>query len=105
MKTVCNELNSVKHRAYDIGIQLGFSTSQLAQFKQEGNLFVSVVDCWLRGNISNAPCSWKYMVEVLKSEQVGEMGLAGTLRGKYCGETTGRFNNSIADYVLQCFAL
>ena len=86
LRTVCNELEVVKHRAYEIGIQLNIPNSKLLQFKQDGNLLVSAVDHWLSGKIPNVSISWSSVVEALESKQVGETGLAEVIRKKYCDQ-------------------
>ena len=83
-RTTCNELAVVQHKAYEIGVQLGISHSQLMLFKQEGNPLASAVDHWLSGNVPDVPVCWESLVAALKSMQVGETGLAKTIREKYC---------------------
>ena len=53
-------------------------------FKQEGNLLASAVDHWLSGNVPDVPVCWQSLVAALESMQVGETGLAKTIREKYC---------------------
>ena len=74
----------MKHKAYEVGVQLGLPHSKLLQFKQEGNPLASAVDYWLRGNVPDVPVCWGALVAALESRQVGETGLAKTLREKYC---------------------
>ena len=83
-RTVCNELEDVKHKAYEIGVQLGISHGKLMQFKQDGNVLPAAVDHWLSGNVPDTPITWRSVVAVLESKQVGEMGLARVISEKYC---------------------
>lgn len=91
LKTVCNELEKVKHKAYEIGIQLGIPDSKLKQFEKEGRLLSDVVNYWLCRNVLETPITWNSVVAALKSEQVGEQGLAETLLKKYCTQPVDNF--------------
>ena len=86
MRTVYNELEDVKHKAYEIGIQLGIPHSKMVVFKQEGDILSAAVDFWLRGNVQDSyvPVTWGSIVAALESKPVGETGLAKTIREKHC---------------------
>ena len=84
LRTVCNELGEVEHKAYKIGIQLGIPRGKMVQFKQEGDILSAAVDYWLSRNISDVPITWESLVEILKSDYVGEVGCAKKIMGKYC---------------------
>ena len=84
LRTVCNELGGVKHKAFEIGVQLGVAHGKLMEWKKKDNLLSTVVDHWLNGNSPDVPCSWKSLVEVLECEYVGEPGCAKRIHAKYC---------------------
>ncbi len=85
LQAVCHELGRIKSQAFDIGIQLGIPRYKLMEFEKDTDPFSAVIDYWLQGNVEPAkPRSWKYIVEVLKSDYVGQPGLAETIRKKYC---------------------
>ncbi len=85
---MCNELGKVKHKAYEIGIQLGISHGNLISFKQDGvDLLSSEIDYWLNGNVNDVPVSWKAIVAALESEYVGEPACAQEIRMKYCQQS------------------
>ena len=97
LKTVCNELEVVKHKEYEIGIQLGVPNSKMLVFKKEGGLLLAAVGYWLSGNIPSVPITWESLVTALKSEQVGESGCAETICKKYCcqQEKSGDIKNQL----------
>ena len=66
-----------------IGVQLGIPHAKLLQFRDEIDPLSAVVNYWLRGN-AGVPISWKSIVTALKSEYVGEPGLAQRIYSKYC---------------------
>ena len=84
LRTIINELAEVKPKAHDIGIQLGVPLAKIVAFKGEGDLLTSVIDYWLRGNVSDVPVSWWFIVEALESKSVDESGCARRIREKYC---------------------
>ena len=89
-----NELEEVKHKAYAIGVQLGIPHSKMVQFKQDGDPLASAVDHWLCGNVPDVPVYWGALVAALESKQVGETGLAKTLREKYCDQQEEQASDS-----------
>ena len=56
------------------------------EFQQGLDPLSAVMDYWLRGNITEpaVPISWKSIVMTLKSEYVGEPGLAEHISKKHC---------------------
>lgn len=86
----------MKHKAYDIGIQLGIARSKLIQFEQEekSRLLSTAVDYWLNGNVPETPVTWHFLVAALRSEQVGETGLAEDISKKYCSQPKNTDANS-----------
>ena len=84
---ICNELGGVKHLYSAIGIQLGIPYSKLLQLKNEDDPLSAVVNDWLSGNVeSSMPISWETIVAALESPHVDEVGLADTIRKKFCQE-------------------
>ena len=85
LRSVTNELVSVKGKWYHIGVQLGVDDTELEKIEKEyqeiDRRFSEVIKFWLRGNTS-AAVSWKSLVEVLETPFVNEKGLAKTLREK-----------------------
>ena len=84
LRTLCNELSSIKYKTFEFGIQLGISYHKLMQFKLQDNFLGAVINDWLCGNVPGMPISWTSIVEALESESVGAKGLAKVLRDKYC---------------------
>ena len=84
LKSVYNELEAVKHKAYEIGIQLGVPNNKMLVFEKEGHLLLAAVDYWLCGNVPSVPITWESVVAALESEQVGELECAETIRKKHC---------------------
>lgn len=86
VRTVCNELSSVEHKAYRIGLQLGVPHCKMIVYKQQqgDDALSTAIDYWLRGNAPDVPITWNSIVEALKSHHVGEAGLAEAIATKYC---------------------
>ena len=86
LRTVCNELEGVKLKAYEIGIQLGIPHNKMLEFEKEGNILPASINFWLCGNVPDAdiPITWGSIVAALESKQVGEIGLARVIKAKYC---------------------
>ena len=74
----------VKHKAFEIGIQLGIPRGKMLQFKQEGDVLSAAIDYWLCGNVEDVPITWKSIVEVLQSGYIGEPKCAEAIQKKYC---------------------
>ena len=75
-----------KHKWLEIGVQLGISHRKLLEFKKEDDPLSAAVDFWLCGNVEGVPLTWRSVVEALKSEHVGEPGLARVVEKKYHSE-------------------
>ena len=85
LRSVCNELGTVKYKWFKIGVQLGIPHNKLLEFKKEEDPLAAAINYWLCGNLekSNNP-SWKSVVTALKSPHVDESGLAKSIAQKYC---------------------
>lgn len=87
MKTVTDELSTVASKSHAIGVQLGVPYDKLQAFKsrnETGEMFLAaIVNYWLKGN-SKVPISWNSIVDALKSDFIGEVGLAKEIYMKYC---------------------
>ena len=83
MRTVCNELGDIEHKAYKIGIQIGISRSKLLEFEKE-DLLSAAIDYWLCGNVPDVPVTWGSIVQALESKHVNETGCANRIKAKYC---------------------
>ena len=98
LRVICNELGSVKHLYFPIGIQLGVPHSKLTQFGKKEDPLSAVVDYWLSGSTKiSLPISWRSVVDALESEHVGERGLANTIREKYYQEEDQQ--EQVSDYI------
>ena len=89
LRAICNELGSIEHKSFKIGIQLGIPRNKLMAFEKERDPLSAAVDFWLSGNVSDTsspPISWTSIVTALKSPHVDEGGLADTISKKYCQE-------------------
>lgn len=84
LRTVCDELGGVTNKEYEIGIQLGISRNKLQDFRRESDILSAAIDYWLKGNVTDVPISWTYLVRALESDYVDEPGLARTICSKYC---------------------
>ena len=86
LRTLCDALGSIKTKWFEVGVQLGIPRNKLLEFKKEDDPLSAVVDYWLKGNVTDSvvPISWQSIVATLKSEYVGEPGLAERINKKYC---------------------
>ncbi len=66
-------------------MKLGIPRNKLKEFEGERDLLSAVIDYWLR-NVTEpvASISWTTIVRALKSDYVGEPGLAEKISEKYC---------------------
>ena len=85
LRTICDALGRIESKWFKIGVQLGIPRSKLLEFKKEDDPLSAVVDYWLKGNVK-LPISWESIVKLLKSDYVGEPGLADEITLKYCKE-------------------
>ena len=86
LRAICNELGRIKHKYFEIGIQLGIPRNKLLEFTKDP--LSAAMDYWLRGNAMDTPVpiSWTSIVTALKSPHVDEGGLADAISKKYCQE-------------------
>lgn len=90
LRTVCQELGKVQHKAYQIGIQLGIPCEKMQEFiKHEGETLSLAIHYWLSGNVPEVPVTWKFLADTLVSAYVGEKGLAKDISTKYCDNSKG----------------
>ena len=88
MRTVINELGTLKYKSFKIGVQLGIAYHKLREFEKESDPLAANIDYWLRGNAKiGLPISWQSIVAALRSPQVDESGLASTIEQKYCSKS------------------
>ena len=94
MRTICKELGGVKHKFFEIGVQLGIPRNKLMEFKKDDDPLSAIIDYWLSGNVEGVPLSWRSVSEALESSHVGEIGLAKEIIKKYnqpCDESKKDF--------------
>ena len=75
-----NELVTIAHKWFDIGIQLGISYHVLKGFEQQHKdnpyrCLSEMLHCWLNGN-GNCCVKWETIVEAIRSPSINETGLA-----------------------------
>ena len=86
LHVVMEELNNIRAKWYDIGLQLRVSVGTLDATKKDCN---STSDC-LRETVTTwlktcpSPPTWNSIVDALRSSIVGEVRLAADLEQKYC---------------------
>ena len=98
LRVICNELGSVQHLYFKIGIQLGVPRFQLLQFGERDDPLSAVVDDWLSGNSETSlRISWRSVADALESDYVGQRGLANIIREKYCQEE--EHQEQVSDYI------
>ena len=92
LKIICNELSEVKHKLYQIGVQLGVPRHKLKEFEKEADPMAASLDYWLKGNvIEGVPISWKSVVNALCSGHVDERGLSNRISKKFCQQGSKKF--------------
>ena len=84
LRNISNELSTVKHKQYEIGIQLGIPRHNLEEFKKERDALSASIDYWLKENVEEVPVTWQSIVNALTSPHVDERGLAQRIAKKYC---------------------
>ena len=87
MSTVCEALEGVRTKWFEIGIGLGIPQTKLLEFKEESDPLSAMVGYWLMGSATEfggKPMSWNAIVEVLRSHDVGEPGLAEQISRELC---------------------
>ncbi len=86
LSIICKELDAVEEKWFEIGLHLGVPYYLLQEFKKEDDPLAAVFDYYLKDNIKDSILSWKYIVDVLKSEDIGGRLLAESINKKYCQE-------------------
>lgn len=86
LKTICDALGSIEGKWYKIGIQLGIPHNKLQEFVKDVDPLSAVIDYWLKGNVTESvsPISWDTIVTALRSQYIGEHGLAEKINKAYC---------------------
>ena len=84
VRKIREELAKVVHLWFKIGVQLGVPHHKLMEFQKLDDPLTVVIDYWLNGNVKEVTISWKSIVAALKSDHVGETGLARRICKKYC---------------------
>ena len=102
MKTVCDELGTLKYKKFEIGVQLGIAYHKLKEFKKEPDPLAAAIDYWLKGNAKDGvPCSWQSIVAALRSPAVDEAGHAGKIEEKYCSKSPTKCEQRLIDTILE----
>ncbi len=65
--------------ANKIEIQLGIPKNKLDEFKKQDDPLSEVINYW---NVKGDPVSWKTILKVLRTEHVGELGVANKIQDK-----------------------
>ena len=104
LKAAINELHSVCHKWYNIGVQLEVPTFQLKNIEKKSNDSMDqlrdTLDYWMSNDLSP---SWKHLVDALKAPSVGGNRLAKEIEEKYCGpEKPGSCDGSEASVKHKC---
>ena len=78
---------SIRHKWYDIGVELDMSPSTLDAIKTENSnntavCLTEMLKKWLSG--VSSPPTWSGLIQALSSEPVGEKRLAEEIREQYC---------------------
>ena len=98
LKTVCDELGTLKYKKFEIGVQLGIAYHKLKEFEKELDPLAAAIDYWLKGNAKEGlPCSWQSIVAALRSPAVDEAGLAGKIEEKYCSNCPTKREQRLID--------
>ncbi len=84
LRVLRNLLDVASPKLYKIGIQLGIPKNKVDEFKKEDDPLSEIINYWLHGNVKGDPVSWETIIKVLRTEHVGELGLATTIQSKYC---------------------
>lgn len=85
LRTICNELARVAYKWFKIGTMLGVPYHKLKEFEKDIDPLTSVFHYLLsNGTAENIPLTWISIVAALKSDHVGEPGLATCISNKFC---------------------
>ena len=87
LHTVMEELNGVRAKWYDIGVQLEMSVGTLKAIKEQylnnpSDCLREAFTTWLKSSTPHP--TWSKVVDALKGSTVGESRLAADLEQKYC---------------------
>ena len=89
LKEVVNKLASVKHKWFEIGIQLGMSNEDLKRLPDHGHQLHEVLEIWLRGGTTVLPI-WSSLADALKSPDVDKSELGEAIQRQYCWLEQGK---------------
>ena len=78
----------MRHKWFQIGIQLGIPHHILRQFSNENDPLSAALDYWLKGNVVESNL-WKSIVAALESTFVDEPLFANEISRKYCQDEEG----------------
>ena len=86
LPVVMEELNEIRVKWYDIGLQLRMSVGTLDAIKEQyhdpSHCLRETLKTWLK--TSPSPPTWNNIIDALRSCTVGEVRLAADLKQKYC---------------------
>lgn len=92
---VLEEVVDISARWYQLGLQLGVKPGTLdrirAQFSDPRDQLLEMLKTWLESDVN---CSWKTLVEALRSRSVETRQLAEVLETKYCTVEETEVGNS-----------
>ena len=57
VKTISNELTTVKHKLHQIGTQLGIPLYKLKELEKEECPLIALFDYWCKGNVEGSSVS------------------------------------------------
>ena len=94
LPTVINELCEVRHKWFDIVLQLKLNHSELKSIEDKyrndpGNCFREMLNAWQRSS-SQAPKTWSTLAKVLRQPSIKYEELAKRIEEKYCKIITGK---------------
>ena len=86
LREVLEEVASVSHKWYNVGLQLGLPSGTLEtikyQYSDAPTCMREMLIHWLKG--TDPPPTWEALADALESRTVDEAQLAQQLRSKYC---------------------
>ena len=98
LKTLLNELHSVRTNWYNIGLELDIPYTELNCFRKmysdPSDSLREVLIYWLQTNIDPPP-TWDAVVTALRSPLVNEKNMATQLESKCCTPTREESNSPI----------
>ena len=84
LNTVCEKLATVREKIHSIGVQMGVEPYKIREFKLQPDPMCELIENWLKGNVGTVTPSWQSLVDVLKSDHVGEIGLGNKIFEECC---------------------